>query len=431
MATMTAFSGTIFRLLLVSMVAVPLLLGAYPVVAQSSLRIAAIVNDEILSVYDVNSRMSLLIVTSKLKDSPDVRRRLAPQTLRILVDEKLKMQEAKRNGINISEAQVKQAFQGVERNNNMPPGGLEAMLKSKNVDKSILYQQLEADLAWKELLRKRLAKRIRVGENEIDAELARFEEAKNKPQFHLAEIFLPIENPGNESETRSLANRLIQDLKRGAEFAALARNFSKSASAARGGGLGWIHAGQLGQELDSAIISMTPGQVVGPVRTLTGMYVLKLLGKRIGHEADPGEVKVELSQLFLPFAPGTDQAKAEAQAEQAQTLSAQARTCRGLEALGKQLGSAMSGGLGTVRMQDLPKDTRTVVGSLAVGVPAPPRITPEGIAVLMVCKRIQPPPPKAPDRQTIKYQILNERLAIQARRYLRDLKRAAIVDIRL
>ncbi len=399
--------------------------------AQKSVRIAGIVNDDILTVYDVDARMSLLIASSGLRDTAETRRRLIPEVLRALIDEKLKLQEAKRIGVTVSEGQIKSALADVETRNDLGPGGLAAFFRKTGIDKSTLVQQIEAEISWSILLQRRLVKRIRVGENEIDSRLEQYESSKTKSHFQVREIFLPIDGAKGDSEARTLASRLVQQLREGASFAALARNFSKSASAPRGGDIGWVAEGSLGKELDTALKRLSPDQVAGPIQTLTGFYIIRLVGKRIGNQADPGDTTVALSQLFLPLPADADSTRVKAEIDRARRLATKARSCSELETAGKQVGSATSGGLGKVKMRILPQDIQTLVSNLDVGVPSQPHRSAEGVVVLMVCERILPPHPKAPSRKKIKKALMTERLAIQARRYLRDLKRAAVVDIRL
>ena len=74
--------------------------------AQNSLRIAAVVNDDIISVYDLNARLSLALASSKVRNKAEARRRLAPQVLRTLIDDKLKLQEARRLSIRASKKDI-------------------------------------------------------------------------------------------------------------------------------------------------------------------------------------------------------------------------------------------------------------------------------------------------------------------------------------
>ncbi|TAN50996.1 MAG: hypothetical protein EPN26_09530, partial [Rhodospirillales bacterium] len=80
--------------------------GGFPAVAQESERIAAVINDDIISIRDLEERMKMAIISSRLDNSPDVRRRLIPQLLRKLIEEKLQLQEATRRGIHVLDNEI-------------------------------------------------------------------------------------------------------------------------------------------------------------------------------------------------------------------------------------------------------------------------------------------------------------------------------------
>lgn len=421
-----------FRLRILVLLVTLAMVCATPAAAQQSLRIAAVVNDDIVSVYDLTSRVDLVVASSNLPNNPEVRKRLAPKILRVLIDERLKMQEAKRMGITVPEARIQSRIQDIERQNKLPPGGLAKQLASIGQDLSAVTGQIEAELAWTSSVRAQFKSRVQVGEREIDAALKRLEETKDKPRYLVAEILLPVANPADDAAIRGEAERLLQEIQSGADFSILARNFSRGATAGSGGNLGWVREGELGTELDAALTRMAPGQVAGPVRDLDGYRLLLLRKKQVGDpRQDPGETRVAISQIFLPLAAGATVQQVGNTMEKGRTLGARARTCKDMDALGREVGSAMSGSLGTVRMKDLPTDLRATVAGLPVARASAPQRTKDGVVVLMVCERIAPEPPKPPSREDIKRKLLNDRLTIRAERYLRDLRRQAIIDIRL
>ena len=103
----------------------PLLLALLPLIllpagrasGQESIGIAAVVNNEAISIPDLVARIDVAIVASRLRASEDLRRQLAPQVLRSLVDERLKVQEAERLGVTVSDAEMANARRSVEQLN--------------------------------------------------------------------------------------------------------------------------------------------------------------------------------------------------------------------------------------------------------------------------------------------------------------------------
>ena len=213
--------------------------------AQGELGIAAVVNDEVISLHDLNGRLSLVIATSRLEDRPTIRRRLAPQVLRNLIDEQLKLQEAKRLRIRVTQAEIDGAITRIETSNNFGDGGLSAFLAGRGIDMPILLGQIEAEIAWVKLVTQSSRQKISMSDDEIDETMAEIGANKGMPEFLASEIFLRLESPDQERDVRLLADRLLQQLGSGADFDTLARNFSHSGTAAIGGDLGWVQRGQI------------------------------------------------------------------------------------------------------------------------------------------------------------------------------------------
>ena len=136
--------------------------------SSQSLGIAAVVNDDVISLYDLEARLDLLIITSNQKNSAQLRKRLSRQTLNGLIDEKLKLEEAKRFGVKVAQDKLEQAFSNLEKQNKMPQGGLTEFLSLKGVDRLVLLNQIKASMAWRDTINKKFRYQISISEEEID-----------------------------------------------------------------------------------------------------------------------------------------------------------------------------------------------------------------------------------------------------------------------
>src|SRR5258708_16185848 len=110
-------------------------------------RIAAVVKDEVASVADVQSRLKMVMLSSNFPDSPETRQRISGQVLRTIVDEKLQMQEAKRQNVTATDEEVNKAISQIEKQNNMQPGQLVAVLKPRGIDRAALLAHPTASIA--------------------------------------------------------------------------------------------------------------------------------------------------------------------------------------------------------------------------------------------------------------------------------------------
>lgn len=397
--------------------------------AQETLRIAAVVNDDIISLYDLNARITLAMALSKMPNTRETRQRLAPQVLRGLIDEKLKLQEAKKLNIAVPKAEIDQTIEDLERRNGLQKGGLEAFLLESEARVLEFIDQIEVELTWSKTVNQRYSRSIRVTDEEIDAAIAQAAARRGQPEFLAAEIFLPIDDPKVEREMAALSERLVQQLATGASFQNLARGFSQSASAAVGGDLGWVTAGQFGREVDAILPTLQPGEISKPVRSPSGFHILLVRDRRISGASEAASRTITLYQLVLPLAPSASPAETTAEMERAKSLTAGVRTCEGLGKVGQQIGSRLSGPLGKVAVEKLPPDRRAVIGSLPDLTPSAPMRTTDGIAVYMVCER-EKDAAAAGEREQISRRITNERLTTAAQQLLRDLRRTAFIDIR-
>lgn len=265
-------------------------------------RIAALVNDEVISSLDVQSRMGLLFASTNIEDSDDNKKKLFPQILRSLIDEKLQMQEAKRLNITVTEGEVQAAIGRLAQQNNIPPENFAEMLQSRGLRYSDLITQIRSTIAWTKIVRQRFNTSAVVTEDEIEERLNQIKQNTSKPQYLLAEIFLPIESPDQEADVQALAEKLVMEVVNGANFASLAREFSQSASAEQGGDLGWVRADQLEQEVEQRLQNMTPNQISKALRLTDGYKIILLRDVRTPDSVtlpEKQEVAAELRQRKL------------------------------------------------------------------------------------------------------------------------------------
>ena len=406
-----------------------LVLGSAAAWAQNA-SIAAVVNDDVISTADLEARTRLILLSSQLPDNAQVRQRVVPQVLRSLVDEKLEMQEAKRYNVAVSEKDVAQAIERLEQQNRLPKGGLEKILDAQGIPRSTLVAQISASIAWNRLVDGRLAQNVTVSEEEINETLARVKEQIGKPQSRVGEIFLAVDKPEQEAEVKALADRLIEQIRAGASFNAVAQQFSQSPTAAVGGDLGWISAGEFAGEVGKAIETMQPGQLSPPIRGSGGFYILYLADRRTLGSSTPADAVVTLARLALPLPRNASEAEKQRALAQAQKASETVKSCGELLKLGQEIAPQYSGELRNIKVGTLPREIQNVVAPLKVAEASKPLILADGIGVLMVCERNDAPSP-IPTREQLRDSILRQRLDTLARRYLSDLRRTANVDLRV
>lgn len=268
---------------------------------QDLFRPAAVVNDDVISVLDLAMRVELAIVAAGVQDSMEVRRRLTPQVLRGLIDERLQMQEAERLDISVTDEQIADALQQIAQQNNMTEGEFFTMLRNRGILPTTLIDQIRAQIAWQTVVRQSIQPNVVIAPEEVDEVISRLNARRGAVERRVAEIFIPVETAAREDEALQNANRLLQELRNGANFSGLARQFSQSGTASLGGDMGWVREGELDPDLEVVLAQMGPGEVTRPIRTVSGFHILLLrdLRKNTGDEIDRNRIQDNLANQRL------------------------------------------------------------------------------------------------------------------------------------
>jgi peptidyl-prolyl cis-trans isomerase SurA len=422
------------RLLTFAIVLAALALGAGPVHAQRikpgmNANIVAVVNDNVISSADLNARMAMAFLSSGLPDTPEVRQHLAVQLLRNMIDEQLELQEAKKNDITVTDSEVDSALARIAQGNNVPGGDMKQFLRSHGIPPEVLVNQIRASLAWNKVIQRELRPRVDIGDDEVDAVLERTKANVGKQEYLVSDIFLSVDNPRDDEQVHKFAENLVQKLRQGGNFSAIARQFSQSTSAAAGGDIGWIGEGQLAPELNKALGSLHPNEITNPIRAGAGYYIIGLREKRtVAMDTDVAKhTLVQMQQAYRPFAANGDKA---AILKEAAKLQSSISGCDNLkDRLAKQFPAWKWLDLGVVTLADAPAWLAAKARDLPVGKPSEAMEVNQGALVLFVCNR-KTPEGKI-DRDAITDQIGTEKLELQARGLLRDLRRDAYLDVRL
>ena len=396
---------------------------------QDAVGIVAVVNDEIITDLDLDLRLGLAISSAGLTDSLEARSRLQDQVLRSLVDEALQIQEALRLGLGVSDFEMAEAKRVLEDRNGVPAGGLARFLAERGVDETAVLAQVEAEIAWTKVINAEIAGQVEVAEEEIDEVLARFAASEGQFRVLLAELFLEISGPGGGDAAVAEMEQLRADILAGADFGAVARQFSQGASAYQGGDVGWVLLDQLEPELAAAVAVMEVGAMSPPIAVVGGYYLMLLRDRRVVGAVDPRDIQVHLMQVALPLDTNAQPPEVARALARAESIGATVFGCGQMAGVIDEVGTPQSGDLGTLRLGDMPARFSDAVIGLDIGQPSAPVRSDVAVHVFMVCAR-EDPEPDLPSRDDVGNSLWDQHLDLLARRYLRDLRRAAVIDYR-
>jgi peptidyl-prolyl cis-trans isomerase SurA len=401
------------------------LLGENPNIRRATAKI----NGQVITGTDVAQRLALVLAANENPNvAPEEIQRLRQQVLSNLIDETLQIQEAKAQEIEISADDIAQTYARVATQNfGQDVKAMDAYLSKIGSSPQSLKRQIEGELAWQRLLRRNIQPFVNVSEEEVNELVQRLEASKGTEEYRLGEIYLSA--PGeNRDAVFQNAKRIVDQIRQGGSFIAYARQFSEASTAAVGGDLGWIRLPQLPAELATVARELQPGQMVGPVEVPGGFSILYLIDKRQVLSADPRDALLSLKQISLDFPATMSQADRSAQVEKFNAAVAGIRGCGDAEAAAGALGATVVAN-DQVRVRTLPDALQRVMLDLNVGQATPAfGSLEEGVRVLLLCGRDMPEEQSGPNREQIMAQLEEDRVNKRAQRYLRDLRRDAVIQ---
>ncbi len=390
----------------------------------------AIVNGDIITDTDVAHRLGLVIIANGGKISDQERQMMRLQVLRNLIDEKLQIQEAAQNEIVVPAEDIEQTYNRVAANFRQTPEQFAKFLKENGSSPATIKQQIRGEMAWSRLLRKRVEPFVNVGDDEVQAIIQKLEAAKGQDEYRVGEIFLSA-TPETQSQVMAGAQRIVDQVRQGASFVAYARQFSEASTAAVGGDLGWVRAEQLSPALAAVAGSLPRGSVSDPVAVPGGVAILAMIDKRQVLSVDPANAILSLKQLTIPLPKNVTEAQARQLAADIQKQTRSMGGCGRAEEVAASLGGTVVSN-DQLRLGDLPQQLQQIIGQMQVGTATPPfGSAEEGLRVLVLCGRDDPPATAGlPSFDQVYSQLNDQRVNSAARRYLRDLRRDAVIDYR-
>ena len=393
--------------------------------------VAAVVNDDIISSYDLMQRMRLLMVTSGLQPTQENLPQLEQEALRSLIDEHVQMQELRRvekaQKITIisTEKEIDEQIEDIAKGNNMTGQQLVQSLTAQGVGIDTWRAQLRADSSWQAWISGRYGSRLRIGDDQIKAFERRQAEAASKPQYQVSEVFIDATRVGGMETAVNGATQLVTQMQQGAPFPAVARQFSASPTAANGGDAGWISPGEMPPEVDAALEQLRPGQLSAPIPVRDGVYIIYLREKRSGAKAS----LVDLKQVALALPAEATQEQVDAANKTLLALKPQITSCETLEATAGKVEGVVAGDLGEAEITDLAPAFQEAANTLKVGQVSDPIRTPAGLHLIAVCGKRQSGA-AAPTHDQIENRLRGQQLALISKRYLRDLRNSATIETR-
>jgi Parvulin-like peptidyl-prolyl isomerase len=394
----------------------------------SVVKATAIVNGDVITQTDVDQRVALTAIANGGQIPANEIDNLRQQVLRNLIDETLQIQAAKTEKVEWKTSDIDRTVERVAANVKQTPDQLAKYLQANGSSIRTLRRQIEGEIAWQRLERAKIESGVSVGDDEVKSVLDKLTASKGTEEYHVGEIFLSA-TPDTGTQTLANANRILEQLRGGASFTAYARQYSEATTAAVGGDLGWVRPEQLPAPLAAAVKTMQPGSVSTPISVPGGVSILAVSDTRKILTRDPRDAVLSLKQVSISFPKGTTKEQAEPMLARFSTAAQTVGGCGGAEKIATDFHGEVVQQDG-VKMRDLPLALQQMMLPMQVGQATQPfGSLEEGVRTLVICGRDEVDP-TAPSYDEVYSQLNEERVNNRARRYLRDLRRDAVIEFR-
>ncbi|MBN9286569.1 MAG: peptidylprolyl isomerase [Gammaproteobacteria bacterium] len=355
--------------------------------------IAAVVNDAIITKSELAQQVRLIQDQLQHSGNPNVdTKALEKQVLEHLVMTQVQLQMAKKTGIQIDDIALDNAIENIAKQNHITVTQMRETVTAEGMDFNQYRNTIRNQIMISQLQQRDILPDIHVSEQEVNQFL-------NSPkglgdmstEYRFGHILVPLaESPSPEELDRATqqVQKIISQLRNGADFAQIALAESKDEQALKGGDLGWRKLPELPTLFEKIAGSLKVNDIPDAIKSTSGFHIIKLLDKRTVAQMN-GTGKTLVRHILIKTNAGTSDndakhrlAQLRQKIEQGEDFEQLAKTHSG------DLGSASNGGsLGWVSKDVLVPEFSEVMESLATQEISQPFKTPFGWHIMQVLER--------------------------------------------
>jgi parvulin-like peptidyl-prolyl isomerase len=264
-------------------------------------RVVAVVNQEIITLSEVEKWKEPLLSEIKAEDRLEKREQTQEVLRKILdrlVEEKLIDQEVKRVGLKLSAKEMEGAIEEIKRKNNLTQENFEKALVLEGFNMESFKKQLEKQILRTRLIGMAVKVELKGGEKELrdfyQKNADRYREVESYRPSHIL-FYIPKEaTPEQIQEIRNKCQKVLEKIKKGEDFGEMAILYSEDISAKDRGDLGYFKRGELIPIFEKEALRLKLGEMSGIVRTEFGFHIIKLVDRKGGDPPPFEEVKEKI-----------------------------------------------------------------------------------------------------------------------------------------
>lgn len=266
-------------------------------------RVLAVVNNDAITLSEIQE--AILAYKYENRDrASESSDQLVQQFLTRMIDSRLQVQEAEREKIVVEEKEIDEELaERIAKMNLKSKEEFEAALKAQGIPMAAVRKRIADELRRGRIVSRKVRLRVSVTEEEVTQYLE-----ANRPKletglaYHARHILILPEAGAEDvawENARIRADLLRSQLLQGADFAEMAKQHSRDASARDGGDLGTLKRGELAQDIESQILSLAPGQISVPYRSSLGYHIFRLESKETLEGEGLARVRAQIREILF------------------------------------------------------------------------------------------------------------------------------------
>ncbi|WP_240623271.1 peptidylprolyl isomerase [Brevundimonas lutea] len=389
--------------------------------------IVALVNDDPITSFDLRQRMLTLIAESQAQPTEETIPLIQRQALQALIDQRLQWQEVQRYIDQVpalTDEEVEAQVASIAQQAGTTPQNYLAYFQQAGIRPETVREQLRVEGSWRRLVGARFNQRATVSRGQVQQTLARLNENQAKPQYLIGEIFIDASRVGGQQAALGGAQQLFDQIVGGAPFQAVAQQFSSLPTASSGGDAGWLLLEEAPPAIQPALQNMQPGQVSRPIPATGGVWLVYMRDRRDGSSAQ----LATLRQIMIPAPQTASDAEVAAATSSLEALRA-GLTCDNILERGRATEGVTAADLGEADVADLAPQFQQFARTGEIGSVSSPIRTPLGVHLVSVCNR-RVGGADAPSFDDVQARLENQHISMLARRYIRDVREEATIDVK-
>lgn len=239
--------------------------------------IAAKINNKAITNSEVEDRYRLVLRTSAISVKNEYEKKmLREQIVSKMIDEELIRQESKNLKLEVEPNEIRDAIEIIALQRKQNPAQFKAFFMNNNLSFENYLQQVEAEILWSKIMSEVLRAKVKVTDVEVKEFFEQHKFNTDVRKFLIAEILI-----SNSENAAQFASKLSLELKQGADFINLVRQFSSAISAENNGEIGWVSQADIDVKIYNAISKLTKGNYSTPVLLPDGYHIFKLIDAKV------------------------------------------------------------------------------------------------------------------------------------------------------